>query len=57
MYYLLNLMKDVRAAIINDKYPAFVKSFFGKIYDNRREAYPKWAVDALKKVGVDLLAG
>lgn len=52
--YQLNLMKLAREAIIEDKYPAFVKEFFGKLYDDTSK-YPEWAVTALRGVGVDLL--
>lgn len=56
VHYLLSLMKSAREAIIEDRYPAFLKSFFGKLYDDRTK-FPEWAVVALRSVGVDLLAG
>ena len=55
VYYLLDLMKGMRASIIEDRFPQFVKDFFGRIYDCDKTKYPVWAVEALKKVGVDLL--
>ncbi|KAF2198364.1 queuine tRNA-ribosyltransferase [Delitschia confertaspora ATCC 74209] len=55
VYYQLNLMKRAREAIIEDQYPAFVKEFFANLYDDKSK-YPKWAVDALSGVGVDLLS-
>jgi queuine/archaeosine tRNA-ribosyltransferase len=55
VHYQLNLMKNVRQAIIEDRYPAFLKDFFAKLYDDKGK-YPEWAVDALKGVGVDLLS-
>ncbi|KAJ9635960.1 hypothetical protein H2199_008315 [Coniosporium tulheliwenetii] len=54
VHYLLTLMKSARTAIIEDRYPAFVKGFFAKLYPDRSK-YPEWAVMALKGVGVDLL--
>lgn len=54
VHYLLNLMKRAREAILEDRYPAFVKQFFGKLYSTK-EKFPIWAVDALKGVGIDLL--
>ena len=54
VHYLLNLMKRARKAIIEDRYPMFLKDFFGKLYDDRRD-FPEWAVMALRGVGVDLL--
>jgi queuine tRNA-ribosyltransferase catalytic subunit len=55
VHYLLSLMKSARAAIIEDRYPAFLKEFFGKLYE-KKEDYPEWAVNALNGVDVDLLA-
>jgi tRNA-guanine family transglycosylase len=53
VYYQLNLMRVAREAILEDRYPAFVKDFFGKLYDEKSK-YPDWAVTALRGVGVDL---
>lgn len=55
VHYLLELMRTARSAIIEDRYPAFLKVFFGRLYPERSE-YPDWAIQALKEVGVDLLA-
>jgi queuine tRNA-ribosyltransferase len=54
VWYQLNLMREVREAIIEDKFPEFVKRFFGCLYSSKG-AYPEWAVEALCKVGIDLL--
>ena len=54
VHYQLNLMKEVRQAIVEDRYPKFLRDFFGSLYDDRAK-YPRWAVDALRGVGVDLL--
>ncbi|KAI4697280.1 uncharacterized protein J4E84_000407 [Alternaria hordeiaustralica] len=56
VYYQLNLMREAREAIVQDRYPQFVKDFFGDLYNREKDKYPVWAVDALKSVGVDLLA-
>ncbi|CAJ2513790.1 Uu.00g019090.m01.CDS01 [Anthostomella pinea] len=53
VWYQLNLMRKVRAAIIADEYPAFLRRFFADLYDDKAD-YPEWAVDALRGVGVDL---
>ncbi|KAI9732576.1 MAG: hypothetical protein M1834_003912 [Cirrosporium novae-zelandiae] len=53
--YLLSLMKSIRNAIIQDRYPAFLHEFFGKLYDSPNK-YPIWAVKALRGVGVNLLS-
>lgn len=39
---------------MEDRYPQFVKGFFSKLYNGDKNKYPKWAVDALNGVGVDL---
>lgn len=54
VWYQLNLMREVREAVIADRYPAFLKEFFGALYPDK-SGYPSWAVTALKGVGVDLM--
>jgi tRNA-guanine family transglycosylase len=56
VHYQLNLMRLAREAIMADRYPRFVKDFFGKLYDSKKEKYPAWAVTALQGVGLDLLS-
>ncbi|KAL8298576.1 hypothetical protein RB597_006653 [Gaeumannomyces tritici] len=53
VWYQLNLMREIRDSIIEDRFPALVKTFFADLYPNQTD-YPDWAVDALKRVGVDL---
>jgi len=55
IHHLLSLMKSARQAIIEDRYPPFLREFFGKLYPTRTEI-PQWAIGALQRVGVDLLA-
>ena len=55
VHYLLTLMGRARQAIIEDRYPRFIRAFFGDLYSNDSSKYPMWAVIALKEVGVDLL--
>ena len=55
VHYMLDLMKNARAAIIEDSYPQFIKTFFGKFYAYEKQKYPTWAVDALRRVKVDLM--
>lgn len=57
VYYQLNLMRTARAAILRDEYPAFVRQFFHDWYSGDKTQYPKWAVDALRTVGIELLEG
>lgn len=54
VWYQLNLMKQIREAIIADRYPAFVREFFSNLYEDRSET-PEWAVGALKSVGLDIM--
>jgi hypothetical protein len=49
-------MGNIRQAIIDDQYPAFLRKFFSDIYGGDQSKYPAWAVGALRGVGVDLLA-
>lgn len=54
--YLLRLMRDARRAVVEDRYPQFVRSCFDGWYDGQTEKFPKWAVEAMESVGVDLRA-
>lgn len=56
VWYQLNLMREVREAIMEDRYPAYVRGFFAGLYEDKKD-YPSWAVNALNSVGVDLLEG
>ncbi|MCJ1413613.1 hypothetical protein MMC19_007735 [Ptychographa xylographoides] len=56
VHYLLHLMGQVRAAIIEDSYPNFVRAYFYRLYAGDTSKYPSWAVTALSAVGVDLFA-
>jgi queuine tRNA-ribosyltransferase catalytic subunit len=54
VHYLLDLMNQVREAVIEDRYPMFLRNYFRKIHGDP-DMYPSWAVNALKGVGVDLM--
>ena len=54
VHYLLSLMGKVRAAIIEDQYPEFLRAYFSKAYGGDMTRVPTWAVMALREVGVDL---
>ncbi|KAI1497706.1 Queuine tRNA-ribosyltransferase [Biscogniauxia marginata] len=56
VWYQLELMREVRAAIIADEYPAFLRRFFANLYPDKAN-YPEWAVEALRSVDIDLRAG
>jgi tRNA-guanine family transglycosylase len=51
VFYQLELMRKAREAILEDRYPEFVRVFFGKLYP---EGAPAWAKEALGSVGVEL---
>ncbi|KAL3953826.1 hypothetical protein ACCO45_011782 [Purpureocillium lilacinum] len=53
VWYQLNLMREVRQSIIEDRFPAYIRDFFAGLYESKTE-YPAWAVEALQGVGVDL---
>ena len=55
VWYQLDLMRSVRDAIIEDKYPAFLKQFFKDQHGGDKSKFPDWAVEALLTVGVDLM--
>lgn len=56
VYYQLNLMREVREAIIADEFPAFIRRFFQLLYPGETP-FPDWAVKALGRVGVALVKG
>jgi queuine tRNA-ribosyltransferase len=56
VWYQLDLMGRARQSIVDDKFPEFVHQFFYDLYGGNRSKYPKWAVDALKNVNIDLCA-
>lgn len=55
IHHILTLMGGARTAILNDRFPAFVRDFFATLYGGRLELVPAWARDALGGVGVELL--
>jgi queuine/archaeosine tRNA-ribosyltransferase len=55
VHYQLSLMAQAREAIKKDQYPQFVRKFFSTLYHGESSEYPKWAVDALNTVGINLL--
>ncbi|KAF2430925.1 queuine tRNA-ribosyltransferase [Tothia fuscella] len=49
VFYQLDLMRRAREAILEDRYPDFVKEFFERLYPG---GAPEWAKEALGSVGV-----
>lgn len=59
VHFLLNLMAQARTAIIEDRYPIFLRNWLGTYFDIDRkgaQAWPSWVLDALKLVHLDLMA-
>lgn len=55
VHHLLTLMGRIRAAVVEDQYPNFLRAFFGELYAGDMARVPTWAVTALRGVGVDLV--
>lgn len=56
VHHMLDLMRRIRNAILEGRYPAFVQDFFSEYFPPEKGP-PDWAVDALKGVGIDLDGG
>lgn len=52
VHHLLELMRRARTAILEDRYPAFVKDFFATYFGGKPA--PEWAVEALRGVGIEI---
>ncbi|XP_022085150.1 queuine tRNA-ribosyltransferase catalytic subunit 1-like [Acanthaster planci] len=50
--FQMDLMRDIRQAILEDRYPAFIKDYMRTVYPS--EDYPSWLRDSLASVNVDL---
>ena len=55
LVFQARLMGKAREAIINNTFPSFLKTFFANYFGD--QGYPKWCIDALRTVNVDLLDG
>jgi len=49
------VMSRARDAIINGTFPEYLCTFFARYFEGA--GYPRWCVDALRSVGVDILEG
>jgi len=54
VHYLMQLMREARRAIVEDRYPTFLRGWFLRRFGTRGDM-PLWVIDALRGVGVDLL--
>ncbi|KAG8948533.1 hypothetical protein FRC04_009743 [Tulasnella sp. 424] len=55
LVFQARLMGHAREAVLKGTFPEFLKHFFGKYFGD--SGYPRWCVEALRTVGVDLLDG
>ncbi|KAK5111680.1 hypothetical protein LTR62_004786 [Meristemomyces frigidus] len=55
VHYLLDMVRRAREAVLEQRYPDFLRHYFDKLYAGDKQKYPGWAVDALRGVGVDLM--
>lgn len=55
LVFQAQLMAHAREAVLKGTFPEFLKHFFGKYFGD--SGYPRWCVEALRTVGVDLLEG
>ncbi|ETO30795.1 queuine tRNA-ribosyltransferase [Reticulomyxa filosa] len=53
IYYLLNLMKQMRTHIQNGSFHSFVKEFMHNMFPNGPKTYPTWCIAAFHTVGID----
>ena len=52
LLFQMNLMKEIRDSIKDDRFPEFVQTFFSTMFPDKN--YPLWAVNALASVNVHL---
>jgi hypothetical protein len=53
LVFQARLMGKARDAIVNGTFPSYLKTFFKNYF--RDTGYPRWCVDALRSVNVDIL--
>jgi len=52
--FMMNLMKSMREAMIENRFPQFVLDFLGRHFPQGKETYPLWVVEALTAAGLDV---
>ncbi|KAH7108267.1 tRNA-guanine transglycosylase [Auriculariales sp. MPI-PUGE-AT-0066] len=55
LVFQARLMGGARDAILNQTFPEYLQQFFKRYF--AKQGYPRWCVDALQSVGVDLSQG
>nr|KAG8833114.1 hypothetical protein FRC18_004115 [Serendipita sp. 400]KAG9055524.1 hypothetical protein FS842_001960 [Serendipita sp. 407] len=53
LVFQARLVGQARDAIMEDRYPQYLKNFFQEYFGTI--GYPRWCIEALRTVGVDLL--
>ncbi|KAJ8688223.1 hypothetical protein QAD02_024018 [Eretmocerus hayati] len=51
--FQMRLMREIRQSIENQKFPEYVQNYTLKVFPDKN--YPRWIVDALKAVSIELL--
>lgn len=52
--YMMQLVREMRQAILENRYPDYCRSFVKNHYPDGAEAVPKWVVEALSAAGIEL---
>ncbi|KAJ1916508.1 Queuine tRNA-ribosyltransferase catalytic subunit 1 [Tieghemiomyces parasiticus] len=52
--FQMRLMRDIRESIMDDSFPAFVRSFMHRYFIGAGRPYPEWTVNALRSVNIEL---
>lgn len=52
LVYMMSLVRDMRSAILEDRYPQFAKAFLRDFFPDNN--VPGWVVDALASAGIDV---
>lgn len=52
--YMMQLVRQMREAILEDCYPQFVRTFLQRMYPDGRSTVPSWVRDALTHAGISL---
>lgn len=51
-FFQMQLMRDIRESIKQDKFPEYIKTFMVRMYP--KKDYPTWVIEALQSVNVNL---
>jgi queuine tRNA-ribosyltransferase catalytic subunit len=54
VYFLIDILREFRDAILNDCAEEYLTTFVSRYYKNSKEGIPQWVVNSLKEGGVDI---